>query len=102
MFANYYADLSVPKDKQYDSAFLKLCSARHERITQICEESSLPFEPVTPPETKTVASQVNNKKAPDGCGLSAEHLKYAGKAVSEDITDIFNQFFLEKTISKFL
>ena len=42
VFANYYEDLSVPKDKQYDSAFLGLCSVRHELITQICEDSSLP------------------------------------------------------------
>ena len=42
VFANYYEDLSVPKDKHYDSAFLGLCSVRHELITQICEDSSLP------------------------------------------------------------
>lgn len=36
-FAYYYEDLSVPKDKQYDAAFLELCTVRHELITQICE-----------------------------------------------------------------
>ena len=101
VFANYYEDLSVPKDKQYDSAFLELCSVRHELITQICEESSLPFKPVTPAETKKAVSQLNNKKAPDEYGLSAEHLKYAGIAVIEDITDIFNQIIFEKQVPSF-
>lgn len=84
VFANYYEDFSVPKDKQYDSAFLGLCSVRHELITQICKESSLPFKPVTPAKTRKAVSQLNNKKAPNEYGLSAEHLKYAGKADIED------------------
>ncbi|MEW8090529.1 MAG: reverse transcriptase domain-containing protein [Candidatus Thiodiazotropha endolucinida] len=97
-FADYYEDLSVPKDKHYDSAFLELCSVRHELITQICEESSLPFESVTTSEVKKAISQLNSKKAPDEFGLTAEHLKFAGKAVIEDITDIFNQIIFEKQV----
>ena len=50
-------------------------------------------------------SQLNNnnnkKKKTDEYGLSTEHLKYAGKAIIEDITDIFNQIILEKQVPRF-
>ena len=32
VFAQYYEDLSIPKDEDYDSAFLELCNVRHKLI----------------------------------------------------------------------
>ena len=97
-FAKYYEELSIPKDKGYDSAFLELCNVRHELINQICKESSEIPEPVTPEEVGKTISQLNMKKAPDVFGLTAEHLKYAGSAVVNDISNLFNQILLDKKV----
>ena len=35
-FAKYYEDLSIPKDHGCDSAYLELCSVRHEMIAGLC------------------------------------------------------------------
>lgn len=39
-FAQYYEDLSRPKDNGYDSRFLELCTVRHKLIEQICNDST--------------------------------------------------------------
>ena len=46
-FAQYYEDLSRPKDNGYDSAFLELCTVRHKLIERICNDSTSPFDPIT-------------------------------------------------------
>ena len=98
VFANYYEDLSVPKDNGYDSAYLELCNLRHELINQICEESSEILDPVTPEEIEEGISKLNSKKSPDEFGLTAEHLKCSGPVIIEIITDLFNQIFQEKSV----
>ena len=91
--------MSVPKDKEYDSAYLELCNIiRHNLINQICEESSEIIDPVIPEEVRRGISQFNSKEAPDKLGLMAEHLKCAGSAIFESVTDLFNQFFLNKKV----
>ena len=97
-FAEYYEDLSVPKDNGYDSAYLELCYIRHELIKQVCEESSEVLDPVTPEEVKEGISKLNSKKSADEFGLTAEHLKWSGPLISDIITDMFNQIFHEKTV----
>ena len=97
-FAQYFEDLSVPKNEKYDSAFLDLCNTRHELITEYCEENAAILDPITNSEVKQAISQLNTKKAPDEFGLTAEHLKYAGNSLIKDITDTFNQIICDKRV----
>ena len=97
-FADYYEDLSVPKDNGYDSAYLELCNVRHDLIKQICEESSELLDPITPEEVEKGISKLNTKKSPDESGLAAEHLKCSGPVIIESVTDLFNQILQEKSV----
>ena len=98
VFANYYEDLSVPKDNGYDSAYLELCNTRHKMIKQICEESSEILDPVTPKEVEEGISKLNSKKSPDEFGLTAEHLKCSGPVFVDNLAKLFNQIFIEKSV----
>ena len=98
VFAQYYEDLSIPKDEDYDSAFLKLCYVRHKLIEQLCKESESDFEPITESEVLKAISQLNSNKAADESGLTAEHLKNSGDTLTNEITDIFNTILKEKCV----
>ena len=54
--------------------------------------------PINRTEVQKAISQLNTKKPPDELGLTAEHLKYAGNLLIDDITDIFNQIICEKEV----
>ena len=97
-FSKYYEDLSIPKDHGYDSAYLELCSVRHEMIAEICRENPSEPDPITVEEVTKAIHQLNNKKAADEFGLTAEHLKYSGYPLIENITNIFNETLKSKTI----
>ena len=90
-FADYYEDLATPKDKDYDEAYLELCTVRHKIIELICKENLDQPEPISTKEVQDAISSINNKKAADEFGLSAEHLKHSGKVLIVGITAIFNQ-----------
>ncbi|MEW8544540.1 MAG: hypothetical protein AB2693_13510, partial [Candidatus Thiodiazotropha sp.] len=97
-FAQYYEDLALPADRGYDSAYLELCSTRHEIIKQVCDESSEYLEPFTLKEVRDAVQKLNTKKAPDEFGLTAEHLKLSNCVLIDDITDIFNQILHTKIV----
>ena len=97
-FARYYEDLATPKDQGYDSAYLELCSVRHEIIKQICDDNSESAEPITTTEVRNAIRSLNNKKASDEFGLTAEHLKFSENILVEEITGIFNQILQTKTV----
>ncbi|MCG7878106.1 MAG: reverse transcriptase family protein, partial [Candidatus Thiodiazotropha endolucinida] len=98
VFAQYFEDLATPKDKNYDSAFLEMCSVRHQLIEEMANECSTFPEPITEEEVHKAISQLNSKKAADELGLVAEHLKYSGASAISEITDIFNTILAEKNV----
>ena len=67
-FAEYYEDLSVPKDNGYDSAYLELCNVRHELIKQVCEET---FE---------VVSRAGPRDVVAGGGTESQSLEPSGES----------------------
>ena len=97
-FADYYEDLATPKDKGYDEAYLELCSVRHKITEQICKENLDQPEPISTKEVQDAISSLNNKKAADEYGISAEHLRLSGKVLVFEITAIFNQVLQSKTV----
>ena len=56
------------------------------------------LDPITSEEVMKAISQLNAKKSPDETGLTAEHLKYAGKAAANFISILFNQIMTEKKV----
>ena len=44
-------------------------------------------------EVEQIIKTLKNNKASDGCGISAEHLKYGGLKVVEFITCALNEIF---------
>ena len=47
-------------------------------------------------------SQLNSKKSADEQGLTAQHLKYSGKVLIEEITDIFNSIIAEGKVPQMI
>ena len=97
-FANYFEDLAMPKDKNYDSVFLELCNVRcRETENDFSEqtEDSLTF---SNKNVEEAIDKLNSGKSPDEYGLTAEHLKAAKHLITPVITETFNQIIKEKTV----
>ena len=77
---------------------MELCSVRHKIIEQICKENLDQPEPISTKEVQDAIRSLNNKKAADEFGLSAEYLKHSGKVLVDEITAIFNQILQSKTV----
>ena len=93
VFAQYYEDLSISKEEDYDSAFLELCRVRHKLIEQLCKESESDFEPITENEVLKATSQLKSNRSADESGLTAEHLKNSGDTLTNEIKDISTQSY---------
>ena len=104
-FAQFYGDLAVPKDNDYDNVFLKLCNIRGEKLsmsyqTLIFAYLYLSNEKLTFRESdiEKVIDKLHNGKSPDEYGISAEHFKAGKSELVPVITKIFNQIVYTKTI----
>lgn len=97
-FADYYEDLSVPKENEYDDAYLNLCSVRQNVIEQYLREENLSEIMFTVSEVEISIQKLNNGKSPDEYGLCAEHFKFGKDLLSEHITPLFNQILETKSI----
>ena len=53
-----------------------------EVIEQICKEDNIRMDPITEKEVKAALKRLNNNKAVDVMGLTAEHFKLAGQELS--------------------
>ena len=63
--ANYYEDLSVPKESEYDDTYLNLCSVRQNMIEQYLKEENLNEIMFTVSEVETSIQKLNSGKSPD-------------------------------------
>ena len=96
--ASYYVDLPVPKESEYDDAYLNLSSVRQNVIRQYLIEEHLNEIMFTVPEVETSIRKLNSGKSPDEYGLCAKHFKYGKDIVSEHITPLFNQILESKSV----
>jgi hypothetical protein len=77
----YFADLATPKpNPKYDPTYIQLAETANNTIRQNSNQDSK-IIPVTETEVQYYISKLNNGKAADEGGLTAEHLKYAGSTV---------------------
>jgi hypothetical protein len=84
----YFADLATPKNSsKYDSSYKQSVSNINNMIRDN-ENLDSTLLPVTRPEVQYYISKLNNGKAADENGLTAEHLKFAGPTVLEALAHI--------------
>ena len=71
-FAQYYEDLAVPKDNDYENVFLKLYNIRCDKIqselSNSCKELSF-----SESDIEKSIDKLHNGKSPDEYGISAEY-----------------------------
>ncbi|CAC5361724.1 unnamed protein product [Mytilus coruscus] len=97
-FAQYYEDLSIPKEEQYDCNYLNLCKIRQSCIQEALQECTDIPELFTESEIEKAIDCLNIKKSPDEYGLSAEHLKNAKEIVTPALKSIFNNILLYRKV----
>ena len=88
-FLQYFEDLSIPIDKEYDNGYLELCNIRQKLTTQIYSEDSSPIEHFKEEDVSKAVKQLNAGKAADEYDIVAEHLKMAGVVIISYATKIF-------------
>ena len=85
---NYYEDLSMSKeDILFDDDYLKHSKMHIELIHKLNFKSTELF---SESEIESCIKQLNTVKSPDEFGLSADHLKAAGKVIIPRLKDIFD------------
>ena len=67
-------------------------------ISKLCQENAETVRPFTGKEVKLAISKLNKIKAQDEYGLAAEHLKHSSETFIEDITMVFNQMLVSRTV----
>jgi CRISPR/Cas system-associated protein Cas10 (large subunit of type III CRISPR-Cas system) len=67
-FLKYFEDLSVPKDKGYDSEYLELCNIRHDLISKLYAEDIKSLEPSQEEDIYKAIAQLNTGKTVDEYG----------------------------------
>ena len=77
----------------------QMVDADVEVIEQICKEEISPIDPVSVKEVKTALKRLNNNKAVDIMGLTAEHFKLAGHELSEFLICFLNYVIDTGTVS---
>ncbi|VDH93729.1 Hypothetical predicted protein [Mytilus galloprovincialis] len=97
-FANYYEDLSLPKENEYDNAYLELCQIRQKIVEETFSQNLPSMDPYTEKEVKQAIEFLNTGKSADEHGICAEHLKYAQHTVVPVITKIFNKILQERKV----
>jgi hypothetical protein len=69
-----------------------------ELIINICENSSVTIQPVTPTEISKLVATLKKKKAEDVDNLSAGHLQYGGSTISDYLASTINNIFYTKYV----
>jgi hypothetical protein len=86
----YFQNLASPSNKpEYDQVYKDSVDLQMLALDELyCD--SVPLEPVTSHEVKKHVRSLKNGKAPDGYGISAEHLKNAAPIVFEALAQVTN------------
>jgi low affinity Fe/Cu permease len=74
-FCNLFANLAEPKQNiKFNEEHDRQVKTDAELIINICENSSVTIQPVTPTEISKLVATIKKKKAEDIDNLTAEHL----------------------------
>ncbi|MES9882130.1 MAG: reverse transcriptase family protein [Sedimenticola sp.] len=97
-FAQYYEDLSVPKDTGFDNDYLNLTNIRHNIISQICDKQPYSSDPISVSEVENAIGKLNTGKSADEYNLTAEHLKHSKTVIVPYIVKTFNSILSERQV----
>jgi hypothetical protein len=89
-FLKYFEDLSVPKDKGYDSEYLELCNIRHDLISKLYAEDTKSLEPFQEEDIYKAIAQLNTGKAANEYGIVSEQLKVSDQILVPLITCLWH------------
>lgn len=90
-FSKFYEDLAVPKQlEQFDDTYQNQTADNINMIRSIVNNEDEELIPISEEEVTVAISNLNNKKAADEFGISAEHFKLAGPTIITAITNLFN------------
>ena len=93
-WATYFQNLATPKEKDnYNIEYKQQVDLDFELICDICSKLQSCTPLVSQTEVEQIIKSLKNNKAMDGCGVSAEHLKYGGSTVVEFVTCVLNEIF---------
>ncbi|MEW8542502.1 MAG: hypothetical protein AB2693_03125, partial [Candidatus Thiodiazotropha sp.] len=102
-WAEHFQKLAMPQDNpSLDQRHKQIVDLDIESISLLCREENCPIENVTEDEVTQALRRLNNNKAVDIMGLTAEHFKLAGYELSEFLTYFLNYLLESKTISAVL
>ena len=93
---------SLPSLPQYDDEFQKHIKLKHLLLSSIPPDATKPCEPADKQSICNTIKKLNNNKAADITGLSAEHLKHSHPIISDLLTCITNRILIEGQIPDYL
>jgi hypothetical protein len=97
-FRNHFANLAEPKQNlRFNEEHDRQVKIDAELIINICENSSVTIQPVTPTEISKLVATLKKKKAEDIQNLTAEHLQYGGSTISDYLASTINNIFYQTT-----
>jgi endonuclease/exonuclease/phosphatase family metal-dependent hydrolase len=100
-FRSHFASLAEPSENpKFDEQHRQLVHMDNLMIKDICKRQDKPITPTSEEEVGQIIAKLNTGKAPDNCGITAEHLKYAGKSLLPTITKIMNTILRTKIVPR--
>ncbi|CAC5391219.1 unnamed protein product [Mytilus coruscus] len=97
-FANYYEDLSIPKESSYENSYLELCQTRQKIVEETFSQKMPSINPYTEKEVKQATENLNTGKSSDEHGICAEHLEYTQHTVVPALTKINYKILQERKV----
>ena len=96
-FAEYYEDLALPKDHDYDNVFLNLCNIHCNDAEDKCLNSDDTII-LSEEDVEKAIDKLNTGKSSDEYGLFSEHFKSGKSEIVPAFTKVFNKILSEKKI----
>jgi hypothetical protein len=99
-WASHFENLGTPQlNPRFDTEYKQFCEEEVLALEILCSrERDLPCDRVSVEEVAKAIKRLNNKKAPDQEGLSAEHLKAAGPIITPLLADLFTAMLQSRHI----
>lgn len=102
-FKKHFQSLANQSDySKYDTSYLEQVNEEIPIIYQNCTEQCQKGEQITYKEIKSAIHSLNRGKAPDACGVTAEHLYYGSEQLIEVTLDIMNTILLSRNVQNIL
>lgn len=89
-FASFYEDLAMPTEcESFDTEYYDMVTSDMDTLRKFLEGNE-EFSEITDNEIETAIKSLNNNKAADEYGITAEHIKYAKEALIPALNTLLN------------